>query len=246
MFEKQPLQPIKRDPLLYERIRQSIVDYILQNKLKPGEKLPPESELARQLHVSRSSVRESIKSLEVVGVLRTERGNGVFIQEFSFDPLLEILPYSFLFDLRQLSDLWKIRQILEIALIDDAIALMTEDRLNELKEIVKAMQIQSALGNPFPEEDRKFHQVLFEHLNNQVLLKLLDTFWLAFRKATELAQHITWDSDPVRTYEKHQRIVDAIEARDADAAREALKYHYDDLTMRIERAQKKLAEQQSK
>ncbi|QPC80529.1 FadR family transcriptional regulator [Phototrophicus methaneseepsis] len=233
MKERTPLKPIKRDPLLYEIVRQRIVDYILANKLQPGEKLPPESELARQLQVSRASVREGIKALEVVGIVRIERGSGVYIEAFSFDPLLETLPYGFLFDLDQLSDLWKIRQILEIALIEEAIHLMTADRLAKLNDVVNTMHKEAVKGRAFPEQDRKFHQILFEHLNNRVLLKLLDTFWLTFRKAMQHTPNMAWDVDPMNTYKKHKNILDAIEAKNIEEARKALTYHYDDLTRKL-------------
>lgn len=239
MSNTNSLQPIKRLPLLHEQVRQSLIDYILINELQPGEKLPPESELARRLSVSRASIRESVKSLEVVGIVRMERGNGIFVEEFSFDPLLDTLQYSFLFNLQQLRDLWEIRQILEIALIEESINLMSDERLEELREIVSLMRENANKGQLFPEQDRRFHQVSFEHLNNQVLLKLLDTFWLTFRKATQLASHITWEPDAMNTYQKHQDIVDAIAAKDIDGARAALKFHYDDLSEKLEEAQAK-------
>lgn len=232
MNQETKFQPIKRAPLLHEAVRHSILDFILANRLKPGEKLPSEPELVKQIGVSRSSIREGIKSLEMIGVVRVERGSGVFVQDFSFTPLLDSLPYGLMFDLHELRDLLTIRKILETALIADAVLTMDEPQLQKLEAITQAMLEAAQLSRPFPEEDRLFHHTLFEKLNNTVLLKLLDTFWLAFRKALQLG-NVSWDSEPIRTYEKHQRIVNAIAAGDVVAARAALDYHYDDLSERL-------------
>jgi DNA-binding FadR family transcriptional regulator len=74
-------------------------------------------------------------------------------------------------------------------------------------------------------EDREFHQRLFKNVGNQVLLKLLDIFWIVFRK---VAQHAdVMDTKPMSTYRDHVAIVDAIKAKDEVAARAALERHYD-------------------
>src|SRR5690554_4139090 len=123
------LKPLKRAPLLYQSVQEAIQNYINENDLKPGDPLPAESELARQLQVSRNSVREAVKALESIGILETRRGSGLFVKNFSFDPVLETLPYALLTDIDELVDLLEIRCILEVSMISSAIQMMTPDTL---------------------------------------------------------------------------------------------------------------------
>ena len=88
------IKPLNRPPLLHVTVQESLRDYIESNGLKAGDPLPPETFLAQQLGVGRNSVREAIKALESLGILETRRGVGVFVKEFSFQPLLDNLAYG--------------------------------------------------------------------------------------------------------------------------------------------------------
>ena len=74
----------------YKIIFKQIKDFILQ-KVHPGDKLPPEKEIAAQLGVSRPAAREVLKSLEVLGIIQIKRGEGTFVRSFNFDPILHNL-----------------------------------------------------------------------------------------------------------------------------------------------------------
>ena len=102
--------------------------YIEENRLKAGDPLPPEGDLAQQLGVGRNSVREAIKSLKSLGVLETRRGIGVFVKAFSFQPLLENLAYGLQISLRDVEELREIRRVLETGLIDKTVAMIGDER----------------------------------------------------------------------------------------------------------------------
>lgn len=234
------LQPLKRleRPLFYRIVQDSLKNYILENNLKPGDPLPAETELARQLGISRNSLREAAKALESVGILETRQGSGLFVREFSFEPLLENMSYGLLFDLRQLAELLQVRKILENSLIGEAMQKMSEAQLNKLNDLVDKMKIKAEQGDSFTEEDRQFHRVIFENQDNQVLLKLLDVFWLAFNKATNRAD--LRNNNPIGTFNDHAAIFEAIVNKDPEQARKALDQHYAVIEGRLERAQKAL------
>lgn len=234
------LQPLKRleRPLFYHIVQDSLKNYILENNLKPGDPLPAETELARQLGISRNSLREAAKALESVGILETRQGSGLFVREFSFEPLLENMSYGLLFDLRQLAELLQVRKILENSLIGEAMQKMSEAQLNKLNDLVDKMKIKAEQGDSFTEEDRQFHRVIFENQDNQVLLKLLDVFWLAFNKATNRAD--LRNNNPIGTFNDHAAIFEAIVNKDPEQARKALDQHYAVIEGRLERAQKAL------
>lgn len=239
-----PLKPIKRAPLLYHTVQEAIQTYIIEGNLKAGDALPPEAELARQLQVSRNSVREGVKALESVGILETRRGSGVFVKGFSFDALLDTLPYGLLYELEQLVDLLDIRRVLETGMIESSMETLTERDLVKLRNVVARMRLSAEQGNAFPEEDREFHHLLFARLDNKVLLELLDVFWLAFRKAVDRTTVDIVDHNPLQTYRDHALILDTIVRKDVEQARQALTQHYENVAERLRNAQEERGQEQ--
>jgi DNA-binding FadR family transcriptional regulator len=229
------LSPLTRQPLLHQSVQDAIRAFILDNKLQAGDPLPPETNLARQLGISRNSVREAVKAMESLGILETRRGSGLFVRAFSFDPLLENLLYGLLFDLRELAELLEIRRVLETGLVGSAMRAMPCAAVESLGMVVTAMAERAKRGESFADEDRRFHQVLFESLGNQMLLKLLDVFWLTYREASRHTD--MHNPDPIQTAQDHAAIYDAVAAGDADEARAALDRHYAGITHRLARAQ---------
>ncbi|ABQ62781.1 MULTISPECIES: FadR/GntR family transcriptional regulator [Brucella] len=230
---KNPIKPLKRAPLLHVSVQESLRAYIEDNGLQAGAPLPPEGELAARLGVSRNSVREAIKALESVGVLESRRGIGVFVKAFSFEPLLENLAYGLGGALRQIEEVIAIRRALEIGLIDKTLERIGEDDIKELRDTLEKMRQRAERGEGFPEEDRHFHQLLFRCQDNEVLLRLIEVFWLAFYKASDFVN--LENIDPMATWRDHVAIVDAIEARDVVAVRKQLDRHYSGINQVIAR-----------
>jgi DNA-binding FadR family transcriptional regulator len=152
--------------------------------------------------------------------------------------LLENLSYGLLFDLRELAELLEIRRALETGLVGAAMRAMTRANVEALGEVVQDMAARARRAEGFFEEDRRFHQVLFEPLGNQTLLKLLDVFWLTYREASR--QTDMQNPDLIPTYEDHAAIYDAIAAHDELEARAALDRHYAGITRRLAQAQAQL------
>lgn len=219
------MERLARAEPLHKSVQDAIRQYIIDHDLKPGDPMASEVELARRLGVSRNSVREAVKSLQSLGVLESRHGSGLFVRAFSWDPLLDNLAYDLMKDVRVLAELLDIRRILELGMVAQAVRLLTEDQLTELQALLDRMQARAALGEGFPEEDREFHRVLFRELGNSTFLRMLDIFWLAFRRAAESETELV-DVDPRGTFEGHRRIVEAVEAGDEEKARRALEDHY--------------------
>jgi DNA-binding FadR family transcriptional regulator len=205
-------------------VQESVRSYIEENGLKAGDALPPESFLAQQLGVGRNSVREAIKALESVGVLETRRGVGVFVKEFSFQPLLDNLAYGLQGSLRNVEELREIRCVLEAGLIDKTIAMIGPEDLAALRETTERMRACAERNESFAQEDQLFHQLLFRCQNNAMLSALIDIFWTAFYKASNFANLA--NPTPLQTWKDHHEIVEAIAAKDVTAARARLAAHY--------------------
>lgn len=223
-----PIKPLKRAPLLHHSVQESLRAYIEDNRLDAGAALPPEGELATQLGVSRNSVREGIKALESVGVLESRRGIGVFVKAFSFEPLLENLAYGLGGALKQIEEVITIRRTLELGLIGRTLETIGEDDIGELRAVCDRMRERAERGESFPDEDRSFHQLLFRSQENEVLLRLLEVFWLAFYKASDFVN--LDNAEPMQTWRDHAAIIDAVEARDLAAAKDRLDRHYAGIT----------------
>lgn len=223
---------LERPVPLHQTVQDAIREYILDNALQPGDPMLPETELAKQLGVSRNSVREAVKSLEGMGILEARRGSGLYVREFSWDPLLDNLAYDLMQDIRSLAELLEIREVLEAGLLNEAIRELTDDQRRDLQALVESMKARATRGeNPF-EEDRAFHNTMFRELNNITLLRLLDIFWLALRRASERAD--LDGHDYLDTYRSHRYLLDTLVAGDVEAAQNALREHYRVIRDRLE------------
>jgi DNA-binding FadR family transcriptional regulator len=224
MIESKSLQSLRKPFSLHVSVQESLKNYIDENRLSGGDPLPPEGYLAQQLGVSRNSMREAIKALESVGILETRRGIGVFVKAFSFDPLLDHLAYGLRGALREVDELGEIRRVLEVALIEKTIEMIGADDIAELRAVTGRMKARAERNESFAHEDQAFHQLLFRCQGNQMLTKLIDVFWLAFYKASDFVN--LDNADPLATWKDHHDIVEAVAARDVEAARQRLDHHY--------------------
>jgi DNA-binding FadR family transcriptional regulator len=222
------IKPVKRAPLLHISVQESLRGFINDNNLSAGSALPAEGDLALQLGVSRNSVREGIKALESVGVLESRRGIGVFVKAFSFEPLLDNLAYGLGSALQQIEEVITIRRTLEVGLIEKTLATITPKEIGELRDVLEKMRLRAENNESFPDEDKLFHHLLFRSQENEILLRLLEVFWMAFYKASDFVN--LNNSDPMETWREHTAIVDAIEAGDVEAAKQQLDKHYDGIS----------------
>lgn len=231
------LKRLSRPKPLHLSVQESLKAFIEDNALAPGAPLPPEGELAQQLGVSRSSVREGIRALESVGIVEIRRGVGVFVGAFSFTPLLDNLAFGLRGAQREIEETLEIRRALEGALIERVMARIGEDDLAELNRILERMRDRAERGESFGAEDQAFHKTLFRCCGNETLGRLLDIFWLAFFKASD---DLTLDNpDPMATWRDHKAIVSAIERGDTAGARALLDAHYDGITRLLTASRRK-------
>ena len=219
------------DDNLHQSVQTAIKAYILDNGLKTGDPVKPEMEFSRDLGVSRNSVREAVKVLESLGVIEARRGSGIFVGHFSFEPLLDNLPYALMKNLDGLEDLMDIRQLLEVGMAERIVAALTRDQLRALRSVTEAMRAKTELGETFSEQDREFHRLLNANVDNKIHHQLLDVFWLAFRRASE---HVDIHTPrPEKTLQDHVAIVDALQAKNAARLRQAVEEHYKDIRNRL-------------
>ena len=179
--------------------------------------------------------------------MRVRTGAGVFVRAFSFDAILDNLAYGILSDRSSILDLLRVRQQMEAGFVAQAAIEAPPEQLRVLRSIVDRMGQRAIRGEQFAEEDRFFHRALYERIDNQLLLRLLDVFWVVarrlwneglFHEAPEcegLLDEAPEKKDGVSTWEDHRRIVEALEAHDGEAARSAMLTHFVNIEERIRR-----------
>ena len=221
-----------RGPALYKGIRDYIKQYILEHGLRPGDALPSEGQLVEDLGVGRSSVREAVKSLQSVGIVDVRQGNGLFVRELNFDPMLEAFIFGMQFDPNTLAELLQIRTWLEGAVIGDAVSLLTEDDLQKLQAVLNEWEVRVRNGEEYSDLDESFHQIIYGVMGNKTMMKLFSAFWISF---SNLDDQITHDIDPEAVLQFHSAILAAIRTRDPVQTHRQLINYFDHVKSRISR-----------
>ena len=224
------LGPIKTRTV-HDALQDRIKEYVLVNDLQPGDPLPTEVQLADSLGVSRTGIREALRSLESLGVIYSRRGEGRYVSSFSLDPILQNLRYNMLFNIKDAQEILEVRQRLEESFIGEAVAAMAPKQLARVRAAFTRFREMADAGEIFLEEDLLFHRAVFEAVDNQVLLQLLDVFWYTYKNLRDQSLHIP--KDVAAEVRNHAAILEAIEAGNAEEARRLLTEHFAGIQARL-------------
>lgn len=216
MVEPTPL----RTEAIFRAAQERIKGYIVEHNLAPGDPLPTEHEFTRQLGISRNSLREALKALEMVGIVETRHGLGMFVGRTSLAPLIAGMAFNLVQgineDTRTLRELLELREILEVELVRRVTGRHTPGQLDHLEAIVATMEEQAASGNTDAEADRAFHDALYAPLDNSVIALLLRSFFDILASVESQLPAAT--HSPEANARWHRAIVEAIRGGDAAAA----------------------------
>lgn len=218
-----------------ELVEQQLRDYIVTNRLVPGHKLPSESELSNEFGVSRTAIREGLKSLEAVGVINTYHGKGRFVSRFDSAAIADNLAISLRLDRPSLRQILEVRETLETGFLARAASLLTEDDLKALDQLVHRMRLKLKEPTTFLQEDMEFHRVLFRKLKNRILLNVLELFWKLFGRVEEGTEHSV--EQLTEAVNQHKAIVTALRKGNVSRAENLLEVHFRDAEERIAEAQ---------
>ncbi len=200
-----------------ELVVREILKNIKSGELKPGDKLPPERELSKAFGVGRSSIREAVSAMVLVGYFHVTQGKGVFLRDDIPSPhifngkLRDVLAAYWILDLIET------REHLECSVVRMAAAKAGDKEIQQLREAVDAIRANSADVNRFYESDFDFHMTLAEAAENPVMSSILKMIieklhadYMAFMPDTLCR--------PDRAVETAERIVDRIEGKDGERA----------------------------
>ncbi len=209
---------------LYEQIVSQIEESILKGQLKPGDQLPAERELALQFGVSRTAVREAVKTLREKGLVEAFSGRGTFVTDATSQSTRQSLDRMIrIGQTESLLQLVEVREILEPHIAAMAAVRATDQDFAAMREAVGAMEGKNADPEAFIEADLDFHLALAEAADNPLILSLIDSIVGVLRE--QRLRIFNVKGGPDRGQFHHRRILEAVEQRRPEDAREAMRAH---------------------
>lgn len=209
---------------LYEQIVAQIEQSIVKGALKPGDQLPAERDLAQQFGVSRTAVREAVKALREKGLVEAYPGRGTFIINGTPPSIRQSLDRMIRADHQDgTAHLVEVREILEPEIAALAASHADEEAIASMREAIAVMDAAKNDPEAFIEADLDFHLVLAEAASNPLILSLIDSIVAVLRDQRMLIFKV--EGGPERGQYHHKRILEAIEHRDPQGARDAMRAH---------------------
>jgi GntR family transcriptional repressor for pyruvate dehydrogenase complex len=187
---------------------------ITSGELGPGDRLPPEKELGEKLGVSRNSLREAVKALEVIRVLDVRRGDGTYVT--SLEPRLLLEALNFVVDLhtdRSILEAFEVRRMLEPAAASIAAVRLTDEHLARLDALLNEIDATVTIED-LVQHDLAFHQGIVEAAGNEYLSRLVESMQSSTLRA-RIWRGITQQGAVDRTIAEHRAILEALRRRDA-------------------------------
>lgn len=224
----QEMRPITRTSLS-DKIVEQIIDLISRDVLKPGERLPPERELCKRFGVGRSSLREALRSLAVMGILDGRVGEGTFVSNSNKKYLEKTLQWGLLLDRNKIPDLIETRLMLETQTAFLAAQRATEANFEDVDETLRGMAASIRQPEKYLEFDLQFHLVIAQATQNSILYSLLSMIrgYLQEWIIGSLAEPSTskMETRAKLSLREHRKIFQALRKGNAEEARKAMGEH---------------------
>ncbi len=207
-------------PRLYEQVIERLREYVAHERLRAGDRLPAERDLAQRLGVSRASVKQAIVVLEVQGLVETRHGGGSYL----LHDTLDVEPVEQLVARRQrLPDVLDAREAIETKLAELAAARRTAEDLDALEAALNHMRAEIDAGGHGTDGDRRFHAAVTAAARSTLLAEFMRS--ISEQIAESRAESLRQPGRPHRSLRQHQAIFDAISLGDPARAATAMRRH---------------------
>ena len=206
-----------------EQVAQRLLHMIRTGQLKPTQQLPPERELASMLGVGRPAVREAIRGLSLLGLLRIRQGEGTFVGSLHPRELLE--PLEMIIDLNagSLDALFDSRIIIESGVAALAAIHISNEQLDFLAATVQNEATLLSDGATFSAADVAFHEAIIDACNNPFMQSIAGSLYVLGKKSRAITSSIP--AVLKRSLQDHRDILAALQARDPDRSAQAMRNH---------------------
>jgi len=222
---KVEFETIRRNKV-YEEVARQIQNHIFEH-LKPGDVLPPERELAQKFGVSRGSVRDAIRSLELIGLLEPRQGMGTVVCEPSAEALASPLAAVLVQKRKLVGELLDVRKIIEPPLARRAAEHATAAQIAEMGQILERQREKVVRGEMAVEEDSEFHYCIALAADNSVMLRMVDVLMDMLRETRQ--RSLQTRGRPQKSLASHQRILAALKRHDPVASESAMLRHLEEV-----------------
>lgn len=207
-----------------DAISERILKLISTGALKPGDALPPQRQLASQLGVSLSSLREALHALAAIGVIEVKRGRGTFVCDHPTDSLVKQLDWALLLQEEETRELFEARRVIDVSVAGYAAERATEEQIAQMialfEEMMKSWETRDL--HRLEEQDVRFHLAVAEAAGNSLLLHLAQSLYAVVDRFIRVVPH----TKP--GMENHRRVLEAIVERDPAKAQEAVRVLLDE------------------
>lgn len=216
---------------IVSQIRQLFAD----GTLKPGEKLPSERELAIVFNVSRTSVREALRTMAALDLVEIKVGCGVFVKEAMLHSVMNNAAHTLVISQDEVRSLFEIRRVLETRAAAWAALRASEEEIAYLAGLVKEARISvKSKKNDIDTAsiyDKRFHSTVLSISQNQVLVKIMSGIFDVLDRVR--IRSATVPGRVAQSINDHEEIAEAIAARDPERAMEAMYVHIDSVEKSI-------------
>jgi GntR family transcriptional repressor for pyruvate dehydrogenase complex len=212
------------------QVTRRLLSYFSSGAMQPGDRLPPERQLATTLGVGRSAVREALAALEILGVVNARQGSGTYLRGRASELLPQTLSWGLLIDTPQTKELIGVRHGLEVQAAQLAARLATPNLLQQMEQQLLIMEASSDY-EAFAAADLRFHQLIALASQNAILGDLLQTARSLIRVWVERAMRDSTAAQ--RAVSDHRALFEAISTRDAALAARVMDGHMQSAAERL-------------
>lgn len=215
-----------------EKAVNGIMDYIIQNKLQPGEKLPSERELVELIGVGRPALREALKIVSAFGIITIKQYDGIYVSESKDEGKALSFPFKLRMDIGQfdLPQLFEMRTIFEKEVMKLAAERITEEDIKCLESILAREDINNEVR--FAECDVEFHDTIYRSTGNAFLVLIMEMV----NELSSVSRKITGRIEETRriAHEDHKEILKALKSRDVEKSCNSMYNHLAHIQKMIE------------
>lgn len=203
-----------------------ILSFIRERRYQPSERLLSERDFAERFDTSRGAVREALAALEAMRVIERRPNSGIYLRnsdESSIDALVLHAESGLPFEANEIADVFEVRQMLEVQAARLACTRRTPDNIRDLRAILSDTEKRLAKKQTIEREDEAFHLAIFAATKNDILLRLVKSFYELSRQRRRIyfADH----DRGRRSYEDHCEILEAIEGRRVGQVEQKMNEH---------------------
>ncbi|MCJ7500446.1 FadR family transcriptional regulator [bacterium] len=223
-------KPVKKTRV-YEEIVVKVKHMIAKGRLNSGDQLPSERELAEVFNVSRSSVREALRSLETQGYLESRQGDGTYIARQSLESMVNPLATVIFTEKDGQMELFEMRRLFEPQLAFLAAERATPEEIIMLGKALELQEDAFAKGESGAEVDKAFHYILAKAAKNKVLLRIIDNIIDLLAESRD--KYLQVEGRPERSLARHREVLNAIRSGDRELAARVMHEHLEDIEVSL-------------